>query len=109
MEPHTLALDLQTRITLTTGVALLTCALAVVGVHAYAAGRAQRQALVDRLTSTGPLTGPAAADAASRTWTAVCAVRSRASGWSCAWRQPAWTSPRASSSSTCWRRWRACG
>ncbi|MEV8432170.1 type II secretion system F family protein [Streptomyces chartreusis] len=50
-------MDLQTRITLTTGVALMTCALAVVGVHAYAAGRAQRQALVDRLSATGQLTG----------------------------------------------------
>lgn len=50
-------MDLQTRITLTTGVALMTCALAVVGVHAYAAGRAQRQALVDRLSAAGQLTG----------------------------------------------------
>ncbi len=49
-------MDLQTRITLTTGIALLTCALAVVGIHAYASGRAQRQALVDRLTSAGQIT-----------------------------------------------------
>ena len=31
------------------GVTLLACALAVAGVHTYAAGRAQRQALIDRL------------------------------------------------------------
>ncbi|MFJ8909525.1 type II secretion system F family protein [Streptomyces sp. NPDC102351] len=46
-------MELQNLITLTTGVALLTCVLGVVGVHSYAAGRAQRQALVDRLTATG--------------------------------------------------------
>ncbi|MFI2430641.1 type II secretion system F family protein [Streptomyces sp. NPDC018693] len=45
-------------ITLTTGVTLLACALAVAGVQAYASGRAQRDALVDRLTHTGlPPTG----------------------------------------------------
>ncbi|MFI8203300.1 type II secretion system F family protein [Streptomyces sp. NPDC085937] len=48
-------MELQNLITLTTGVALLTCVLGVVGVHSYAAGRAQRQALVDRLTATGQL------------------------------------------------------
>ncbi|MEU9355126.1 type II secretion system F family protein [Streptomyces griseoloalbus] len=48
-------MDLQNLITLTTGVALLTCVLAVVGVHFYAAGRAQRQALVDRLSATGQI------------------------------------------------------
>lgn len=31
------------------GATILTCALAVAGLHAYASGRAQRQALVDRL------------------------------------------------------------
>ncbi|MFI6205850.1 type II secretion system F family protein [Streptomyces sp. NPDC051041] len=46
-------MDLQTLITLTTGVTLLTCVLAVVGLHSYAMGRAQRQALVDRLSATG--------------------------------------------------------
>ncbi|MEU5366745.1 type II secretion system F family protein [Streptomyces sp. NPDC005925] len=46
-------MDLQTLVTLTTGVALLTCVLAVVGLHFYAQGRAQRQALVDRLSATG--------------------------------------------------------
>ncbi|MEU6544356.1 type II secretion system F family protein [Streptomyces sp. NPDC046859] len=50
-------MDLQTRITLTTGIALLTCVLAVLGVQAYAAGRARRQALVERLSATGGLTG----------------------------------------------------
>ncbi|MFF7308705.1 type II secretion system F family protein [Streptomyces sp. NPDC008137] len=46
-------MDLQTLITLTTGVTLLTCVLAVVGLHSYATGKAQRQALVDRLSATG--------------------------------------------------------
>ena len=52
-------MDLDTLITLTTGVTLLTCVLAVAGVHAYPKGRAQRAALVERLSSTGepPLTG----------------------------------------------------
>ncbi|MGI5428336.1 type II secretion system F family protein [Streptomyces sp. CA-179760] len=52
-------MDLQTLITLTTGVTLLTCVLAVVGLHSYATGKAQRQALVDRLSATGqvPLGG----------------------------------------------------
>jgi tight adherence protein B len=46
-------MDLQTLVTLTTGATLLTCVLAVVGVHFYAKGRAQRAALVDRLSSAG--------------------------------------------------------
>ncbi|MCT9081123.1 type II secretion system F family protein [Streptomyces fulvoviolaceus] len=46
-------MDLQTLDTLTTGIALLACVLAVIGVHVYAKGRAQRAALVDRLTSAG--------------------------------------------------------
>ncbi|MEV5462059.1 type II secretion system F family protein [Streptomyces cellulosae] len=46
---------LQNLIMLTTGLTLLTCVLAVTGVHVHAAGRAQRQALVDRLTATGEL------------------------------------------------------
>lgn len=52
-------MELNTLVSLTTGVALLTCVLAVAGVHAYATGRAQRQALVDRLTAAGqvPATG----------------------------------------------------
>ncbi|MFH8766127.1 type II secretion system F family protein [Streptomyces althioticus] len=48
-------MELQTLITLTTGITLLTCVLAVAGVHVHAAGRAQRQALVDRLSATGEL------------------------------------------------------
>ncbi|MCH0570974.1 type II secretion system F family protein [Streptomyces sp. MUM 136J] len=48
-------MDLQTLITLTTGVTLLTCLLAVLGVHTYAQGRARQAALVDRLTHTHPL------------------------------------------------------
>jgi tight adherence protein B len=48
-------MDLQTLDTLTTGIALLTCVLAVVGVHTYAKGKAQRAALVDRLTSAGQI------------------------------------------------------
>ncbi|MBQ1094087.1 type II secretion system F family protein [Streptomyces sp. B93] len=52
-------MELANLVTLTTGVALLACVLAVVGLHAYAMGRAQRQALVDRLSATGqiPVTG----------------------------------------------------
>ncbi|GAB2867041.1 type II secretion system F family protein [Streptomyces deserti] len=48
-------MELPTLITLTTGITLLTCVLAVVGVHSYAMGKAQRQALVDRLSATGRL------------------------------------------------------
>jgi tight adherence protein B len=52
-------MDLQTRVTLTTGITLLTCVLAVIGVHVHAKGKAQRAALVERLTAAGqiPLTG----------------------------------------------------
>ncbi|MFC8063170.1 type II secretion system F family protein [Streptomyces sp. NPDC057293] len=46
-------MKLETLVTLTTGITLLTCVLAVVGLHAYAAGRAQRAALVERLAATG--------------------------------------------------------
>ncbi|MFJ8084194.1 type II secretion system F family protein [Streptomyces sp. NPDC096205] len=42
-------MELGTLVQLTTGLTLLTCLLAVIGVHSYATGRAQRQALVDRL------------------------------------------------------------
>ncbi|MGW0579600.1 type II secretion system F family protein, partial [Streptomyces sp. NPDC002920] len=48
-------MDLDDLITLTTGVALLTCVLAVAGVHVYAKGHAQRAALVERLSYTGQL------------------------------------------------------
>ncbi|MFJ4202386.1 type II secretion system F family protein [Streptomyces sviceus] len=52
-------MDLHTLVKLTVGATLLTCVLAVVGVHVYARGRAQRAALVDRLTAAGqvPYTG----------------------------------------------------
>ncbi len=50
-------MEFETLITLTTGISLLTCALAVAGLHAYAAGRAQRQALVERLSSSGQIAG----------------------------------------------------
>jgi tight adherence protein B len=46
-------MDLQSLVTLTTGITLLTCVLAVAGLHSYAMGKAQRQALVDRLSATG--------------------------------------------------------
>ncbi|NEY36108.1 hypothetical protein GTU99_28785 [Streptomyces sp. PRKS01-65] len=46
-------MDLHTLVPLTTGITLLTCVLAVLGVHSYATGKAQRQALVDRLAATG--------------------------------------------------------
>ncbi|MGC9381111.1 type II secretion system F family protein [Streptomyces sp. MH13] len=48
-------MELETLVTLTTGVTLLTCALAVMGLHSYAAGKAQRAALVDRLSAAGRL------------------------------------------------------
>nr|WSY52122.1 type II secretion system F family protein [Streptomyces sp. NBC_00886] len=48
-------MDLQTIVTLTTGVTLLTCVLGVAGLHAYTMGKAQRAALVDRLSSTGQI------------------------------------------------------
>ncbi|MFF9027839.1 type II secretion system F family protein [Streptomyces iakyrus] len=48
-------MELQQLITLTTGITLLTCVLAVVGLHSYAMGKAQRQALVDRLSATGQI------------------------------------------------------
>ncbi|MGW5601194.1 type II secretion system F family protein [Streptomyces rochei] len=48
-------MELDTLVTLTTGITLLTCALAVAGVHSYAAGKAQRQALIDRLSAAGQL------------------------------------------------------
>lgn len=52
-------MDLHTLTTLTTGVTLLTCVLAVLGLHVHAGGRAQRAELVERLTYTGqvPVTG----------------------------------------------------
>jgi tight adherence protein B len=52
-------MDLHTLITATTGITLLTCVLAVMGLHSYAAGKAQRAALVERLSHTGqiPVTG----------------------------------------------------
>ncbi|MEU0169095.1 type II secretion system F family protein [Streptomyces iakyrus] len=48
-------MELQQLITLTTGITLLTCVLAVVGLHSYAMGKEQRQALVDRLSATGQI------------------------------------------------------
>ncbi|MEU7378990.1 type II secretion system F family protein [Streptomyces sp. NPDC042207] len=48
-------MDLSTLVTLTTGVTLLTCVLAVAGLHAYSSGNAQRAALVDRLSQTGQI------------------------------------------------------
>jgi tight adherence protein B len=51
-------LGLDTLVTLTTGITLLTCVLVVVGLHSYAAGKAQRAALVDRLTAAGQTSAP---------------------------------------------------
>ncbi|MEV7418188.1 type II secretion system F family protein [Streptomyces sp. NPDC089919] len=42
---------------LTLGATLLGCVLVVMGVHAYTSGRAQRAALIDRLSATGPVEG----------------------------------------------------
>ncbi|MFF9086905.1 type II secretion system F family protein [Streptomyces sp. NPDC014991] len=52
-------MELHTLVQLTTGVTLLTCVLAVAGIHTYASGRARRAALVDRLAHTDapPATG----------------------------------------------------
>ncbi|MEV1051733.1 type II secretion system F family protein [Streptomyces sp. NPDC049887] len=44
---------------LTIGVTLLACVLGVIGVHVYSAGKAQRQALVDRMSQTGQIALPA--------------------------------------------------
>ncbi|PZH03696.1 hypothetical protein C1I97_20045 [Streptomyces sp. NTH33] len=49
-------MDLSTLITLTTGVTLLTCVLAVMGLHAHTTGKTRRAALVDRLSQTGEVT-----------------------------------------------------
>lgn len=43
---------------LTIGVTLLACLLGVVGVHVYASGKAQRQALLDRMSQTGQAEPP---------------------------------------------------
>ncbi|MFI2412371.1 type II secretion system F family protein [Streptomyces sp. NPDC018947] len=51
-------MELHTLVTLTTGVTLLTCVLAVIGVHSYATGKARRDALVERLSATGQLAPP---------------------------------------------------
>ncbi|WP_320783912.1 type II secretion system F family protein [Streptomyces sp. CRN 30] len=49
-------MELSALVQVTTGITLLTCVLAVAGLHSYATGRAQRQALVDRLSATGQTT-----------------------------------------------------
>ncbi|MFJ6634729.1 type II secretion system F family protein [Streptomyces sp. NPDC091376] len=43
---------------LTIGVTLLACVLGVVGVHIYSSGKAQRQAIVDRMSQTGQIALP---------------------------------------------------
>ncbi|MDI9887577.1 type II secretion system F family protein [Streptomyces sp. HNM0645] len=43
---------------LTIGVTLLACVLGVLGVHVYSSGKAQRQALVDRMSQTGQIALP---------------------------------------------------
>ncbi|MDH6220229.1 type II secretion system F family protein [Streptomyces pseudovenezuelae] len=48
-------MELHQLVTLTTGITLLTCVLAVLGLHTYTKGKAQRQALVDRLSATGQI------------------------------------------------------
>ncbi|MGW3283343.1 type II secretion system F family protein [Streptomyces sp. NPDC001002] len=48
-------MELDQLVTLTTGITLLTCVLAVLGLHTYTKGKAQRQALVDRLSATGQI------------------------------------------------------
>ncbi|GAA4783407.1 type II secretion system F family protein [Streptomyces ziwulingensis] len=51
-------MELSALVRLTTGITLLACVLAVTGLHSYASGRAQRQALVDRLSATGQAPPP---------------------------------------------------
>ncbi|MDQ0750969.1 tight adherence protein B [Streptomyces africanus] len=48
-------MDMDDLILLTTGVTLLACVLIVLGIHAYESGKAQREALVDRLSTTGQI------------------------------------------------------
>ncbi|MGI5457459.1 type II secretion system F family protein [Streptomyces sp. CA-249302] len=49
-------MELHTLVQLTTGITLLTCVLAVAGLRAYAAGRAERAALIERLSHSGQIT-----------------------------------------------------
>ncbi|MYZ37070.1 MULTISPECIES: type II secretion system F family protein [unclassified Streptomyces] len=44
---------------LTIGVTLLTCVFAVIGVHVYSSGKAQREALVERMSHTGQISNAA--------------------------------------------------
>lgn len=55
---QTLAITATDPALLALGATLLFCVLAVAGVHVYASGRAQRQALVERLAGTGQDRGP---------------------------------------------------
>ncbi|MDT7840968.1 type II secretion system F family protein [Streptomyces justiciae] len=48
-------MELHTLVQLATGLTLVACGLAVAGLHAYAMGKAQRQALIDRLSATGQI------------------------------------------------------
>lgn len=80
------------------GAALLCLLLAVVSVHVYASGRAQRQALVDRLSATSA--PPPDAAAASPASTAGSAAPASAGTSRCASPPPDSTSPSASSPST---------
>lgn len=85
MEP-----ELDTLVTLTTGITLLTCVLAVVGLHSYAAGKAQRAPWSTASPRPARYRRPGA-DAASRPWTAACAAPNSAGTWNGACRPPAWT------------------
>lgn len=70
------------------GATILCGTLAVVGVHSYATGRAQRQALVDRLAGTGPSARRQAGYADSPASTAECAAPASAARSTCACRRP---------------------
>ena len=49
-------MDLKELVQLTIGITLVTCVRAVAGIHVYGRGRAQRAALVDRLSAAGQVT-----------------------------------------------------
>ncbi|MFD1273969.1 hypothetical protein ACFQ51_26660 [Streptomyces kaempferi] len=73
------------------GATVLCGTLAVAGVHTYASGRAQRQALVDRLAGGGRCARPRAAYAASPPSTAGCAAPVSAAPSTCVCRRRAST------------------
>lgn len=74
-------MDLQTLVPLTIGATLVTCVLAVVGVHFYARGRAQRAALVDRLSAASQVPYTGRRSALPRPGPCGCAAPGSAGSW----------------------------